>query len=165
MLAFPRKPWTYTADSVFNHTRQEYSCGSFSVYFLFAFTASFLSVTSCLHIYTNLTLDKLSTILLLRNVILCLLCTKCWRLLGTNVSLVYRVLCIYICFLVLNVAPTMKMNSPAGKIQVLLGKDKIFCSYSSWTSFIFGSSMGQWILRGIYSFHEHNRGVPAFIES
>lgn len=32
---------------------------------------------SCLHIYTNLALDKLSMILLLRNVMLCLLCMMC----------------------------------------------------------------------------------------
>lgn len=121
------------AHSAFSCTRQEYNWGSFSAYFLFGFTASLLSAISCLHIYTSLTLGKLSMILLLRSVMLCLLYPKCWRLLGTNVLLMYGSSGIYICFLLFCVALTVERNSPAGKAPALLGKDKIFRSYSSWT--------------------------------
>lgn len=131
-LKFLQKPWANTADSAFSCTRQDYNWSSFSVYFLFGFTAFLLSAISCFHIYASLTLGKLSMILLPRNVILCLLYPKCWRLLGTNVLLMYSSSGISVCFLVLCLALTVKRSSPAGKVPVLVGKDKIFCSYSSW---------------------------------
>lgn len=120
-------------------------------------------------------------ILPLRNVILCLLYPKCWRLLGTNVLLIYSSSGIYICFLLLHVALTVKRSSPTGKMPVLLGKDKTFCSYRSWTLCIWVTAaapagdacrnreeialqtgaLSHWTVSVFNSFHEHNRGAPA----
>lgn len=113
---------------------------------------------SCLHIYTNLALDKLSMILLLRNVMLCLLCMMCWRLLGTNLLLVYSSLCIYKWFLG---ALIKKRSSPAGKMQVLLGKGKNILLLQQLEIVYMWLPCGALNIEFFYSFYAHNGGALA----